>query len=204
MNDETLEITPLKYELMFILPTTLTEDKRLEVIKELEELIASKKGEIIHRDDWGKRHLSYRIAKNDEGYYLIYYFTLNSGADVREIDEHLRLDQDILRHMIIRRDEDYQIVDYKKLEELERAEKEAAKTRRVNVSEKGIDQVVKAKRAPTKELSFDDEPVKPYSKKVEDVKPEEPVAAKVEDKIIEPDDLDKKLADIISDADINL
>lgn len=116
-----------KYELMFILSPMLTEDKRKKVVAELVSVIESKDGSIFHVDDWGKRYLAYKIRKFDEGYYMIYYFTLQEPVNIKEIDEHLRLDQSILRHLIIKREDDYEIRDFvAEAAELERQKAEAA------------------------------------------------------------------------------
>jgi small subunit ribosomal protein S6 len=101
-----------KYEMMFILSPDLTEAKRKKVVAELNELLEAKKVDIFHQEDWEKRDLAYTIKKQNEGYYLLYYFTMPNPRDLFEIDEHMRLDQSILRHLIIKRDEDYTPQDF--------------------------------------------------------------------------------------------
>lgn len=101
-----------KYEMMFILSPMLTEDKRKKVLGELDDLLKSKDADVFHTDDWGKREIAYRIKRFEDGYYMIYYFVLPERKDLHEIDEHLRLDQDVLRHLIIRREDDYEPKDF--------------------------------------------------------------------------------------------
>jgi small subunit ribosomal protein S6 len=136
MTEETT--TSRKYELMFILSPMLTEDKRKSVVGELESLLSSNGGEVVYKDDWGKRELAYRIKKYEEGYYMLYLFTLSNPEFLTEFDEHMRLDQNIIRHLVIKRDADYEVIDYEKLmeetqasqsrnDEKEKAKKEAPK-----------------------------------------------------------------------------
>lgn len=113
----TEETTTRKYELMFILSPMLTEDKRRSVVGEIEKQLTSNGGAVVYSDDWGKRDLAYRIKKYEEGYYMLYLFTLTDTSFIEEFDEHLRLDQNVIRHMIIKREDDYEVLDYEKLME---------------------------------------------------------------------------------------
>jgi small subunit ribosomal protein S6 len=101
-----------KYELMFILSPMLTEDKRKKALDELNELLTTKTASVFHVDDWGKRDLAYKIKKQSEGYYMIYYFNLAESKAIAEIDRHLRLDQAFLRHLILKREDNYEIKDF--------------------------------------------------------------------------------------------
>lgn len=114
-----------KYEVMFILSPMLTEDRRKKLLKELEDQITSKEGEIYHIEDWGKRNIAYKIKKQTEGYYMVYHFILVDRKEVRELDEFMRLEQSILRHLIVKRDEDFVIRDFQNEEE-ERVERPGA------------------------------------------------------------------------------
>lgn len=118
-------LVPKKYELMFILSPVLTEDKRKKILNELGELLASNNAEIFHVDDWGKRDLAYKIKKQEEGYYMIYYITLANTEALKDFDHYLRLEQGILRYLFMKREDDYEIRDFT-IEEVveEPAEKE--------------------------------------------------------------------------------
>jgi len=98
--------------MMFVLAPNLTEAKRKKVVAELDELLEAKKVEVYHKEDWGKKDLAYKIKKFEEGYYILYYFNMPNAQDLFEIDEHIRLDQEIIRHLVIKRDEDYEPQDY--------------------------------------------------------------------------------------------
>ena len=61
-------------------------------------------GEIGEVEEWGKRKLAYPINFKTEGYYVL----VNFKADVefpKELDRRYRIDENILRTIIIRKDE---------------------------------------------------------------------------------------------------
>lgn len=180
-----------KYELMFILSPMLTEDKRRSTVKELNDLITSNGGEIFHEEDMGKQELAYTIKKHDEGYYMLYYFTLENGEFISELEHHIKLDNGIIRHIVIRREDSYEIVDYNAMME----EMEAAKEGEVSTaSADEVMQKPKKAAAPKAEAP---------AKKEEPAKEEAP-KEKEEPAKPEGEELDKKLADIISDSDIEV
>ena len=55
--------------------------------------------------DWGRRRLAYPIRRNFEGHYLITEFTSEDGAGNQEVERTLRIDESVLRHLIIRTDD---------------------------------------------------------------------------------------------------
>ena len=158
----TEETTTRKYELMFILSPMLTEDKRKSVVGELEKLLTSNGGEVVYTDDWGKRDLAYRIKKYEEGYYMLYLFTLSNPEFLTEFDEHMRLDQNIIRHIVIKRDDDYEVLDYAKLME----ETKASQAKNEEEKSKPKKAAPKAKKEIKKEEPKSEE----LDKKLEEVK----------------------------------
>ena len=69
--------------------------------KKYANVIVSQGGEITKIDEWGKRKLAYQIDDYDEGFYVLFsYRSENKGLD--ELNRQLRLDEGVLRHMIVR------------------------------------------------------------------------------------------------------
>ena len=89
------------YEVMFI--TKPFEDDTAEsVINKYEKLLADNKGVVERTDRWGKRRLAYEIQDLNEGMYVL--MTFNAVAEtVKELDRVMKIDENILRHMIIRK-----------------------------------------------------------------------------------------------------
>jgi small subunit ribosomal protein S6 len=88
------------YELMFILKPDMLESAVAKKLKEISKFIEDGEGKIKTEDNWGKKTLAYRIKQQTEGIYLIYVFE-SPAKLIRELNEHLRIDNSIVRHMII-------------------------------------------------------------------------------------------------------
>ena len=91
------------YETIFIIDSTL-EPEAIEAKKaKFVDLITSN-GEIGEVEDWGKRKLAYPINFKTEGYYVLVNFKSNVDFP-KELDRRYRIDEEILRTIIIRKDE---------------------------------------------------------------------------------------------------
>ncbi len=92
------------YEIMFIVKPTLDEESIKSTVKSLEKIITDAKGK-VETKDMGKRELAYPIKKEISGFY--YCLTVNASHDtVVEFDRKARLNENILRHQIIKLDEE--------------------------------------------------------------------------------------------------
>ena len=57
---------------------------------------------------WGRRRLAYQIGRHKEGHYVVLLFSC-AGELVKELDRRLKVNDTIIRHLIVRVDEDLQI-----------------------------------------------------------------------------------------------
>lgn len=94
-----------KYEMMFIVRTTIDEQTANTVAESLKNVITSMKGEITDSKDLGSKKLAYEIKKQVTGYYYVVNFNANNEI-IAELDRKARIDENVLRHMIIRLDEE--------------------------------------------------------------------------------------------------
>jgi len=115
-----IQEAPQKYEIMLLLPSDINADQRQSMIAEFEETLKSIQAEIFHVDDWGKRELAYEIKAQDEGYYLIYYIELQDKSKLQELNEILRINAQLLRYLIVKRDADFEIENYADKDEYEK------------------------------------------------------------------------------------
>ncbi|MDR1135157.1 MAG: 30S ribosomal protein S6 [Clostridiales Family XIII bacterium] len=91
------------YEIMFVIAAALEDEKKESMIETVKEII-SNGGEVLKTDVWGMRKLAYPIEKKNEGYYVVVEF--NAPADLpKELDRRLRISDNIIRHMIVNKDE---------------------------------------------------------------------------------------------------
>jgi small subunit ribosomal protein S6 len=93
------------YELVFIALPTL-EDQALETLNErVAGWITSAKGTVIGTKVWGRQKLAYQIRKQTEGIYVQVNFQLPPTA-CRDLERNLRIDEQIVRHLVVRPDLD--------------------------------------------------------------------------------------------------
>ena len=93
-----------KYEIMFILKSNEEEAIKTQV-SELKAIITDMKGKIENEKEMGNRKLAYPIKKELNGYYYVINVNANNDA-IAEFDRKAKINENVLRHMIIRLDEE--------------------------------------------------------------------------------------------------
>lgn len=94
-----------KYEMMFIVKTTIEEAAVKECAENLKSIITSMKGEITDSKELGNKKLAYPIKKEITGFYFVVNFNATNEI-VNELDRKAKIDENVIRHMIIRLDEE--------------------------------------------------------------------------------------------------
>lgn len=102
-----------KYELMLVFQPELLESATEKKLREFEKYLEENGGKVDMKDNWGKRKLAYKIGKHASGTYVVYNVTLPTTFN-QELDEHLRIDKDIIRYLHVSLKDDY---NYTKFEE---------------------------------------------------------------------------------------
>ena len=93
------------YEIMFIVKTTMESDKIKGTIDAMKKIITDGKGKIVDTKEMGEKKLAYPIKKELTGYY--YVLKVEASTDViAEFDRRASIDENILRHLIIKLDEE--------------------------------------------------------------------------------------------------
>ena len=94
-----------KYEIMFIVKTTLEESVVKSTVESLTSIITDMKGKVENSKDMGQRELAYPIKKEISGFY--YVLTVEASHEaIAEFDRKARLNENILRHQIIKLDDE--------------------------------------------------------------------------------------------------
>ncbi len=93
------------YEIMFIVKTTMESDKVKKTIENMKKIITDNKGKIVETKDMGEKKLAYPIKKELNGYYYVMKIEANSDV-VSEFDRRASIDETVLRHLIIKLDEE--------------------------------------------------------------------------------------------------
>ena len=93
-----------KYELGVVVRADLEDAAFQTEMDRVKGLIDRFEGTIDKVDEWGRRKLAYPINKLIEGVYTFITFTSPAGAP-REIEDRLRIMENVLRFLVIRKDE---------------------------------------------------------------------------------------------------
>lgn len=93
------------YELVLITVPQLEEEALATLIQRVTGWIAAGNGTVTGTNVWGRRNLAYAIRKLTEGIYVVLNFQLDPSS-TRELDRNLQLDEQIIRYLAIRLDED--------------------------------------------------------------------------------------------------
>lgn len=89
------------YECAVIMHPSVGDDGLRASTAKYVDIIAKGGGEITKVETWGKRRLSYEIMKQPEGTYFFYRFR-GANALIDELGRQMRIDENILRHLIVR------------------------------------------------------------------------------------------------------
>jgi small subunit ribosomal protein S6 len=89
-----------QYEIMIILPPNLEEEVAAGATERVRGYVTSRGGEVHSLELWGRRRLAFPIQRYREGIYHVGRFSLAPEQAV-ELDRSLRLNEQILRHLIV-------------------------------------------------------------------------------------------------------
>ncbi len=93
------------YEVLYVLSPGLDEEATDAAVARYEETITKAGGSVTKTDKWGKRRLAYEIKDQIEGFYVLTTFQAPNEAS-QELDRLMRIADEVLRHLIVRLDED--------------------------------------------------------------------------------------------------
>jgi len=112
-----------QYELVYIVPPETTEEALADLHGQIEAIVTRFEGTIDATENWGRRRLAYEIARQKEGIYVLELMT-GSGDMVKEIDRRLKVIDLVIRHLVVRVDEEMRVANRRK------ADREGAVARR--------------------------------------------------------------------------
>ena len=88
-----------KYEMLYILDASLTDEVRDGIIQKIEDLVSKNGGVIEKTDRWGARKLQYPINYKSEGFYVLMTFEAEK-AFVEELKRVIGITDGIIRRLI--------------------------------------------------------------------------------------------------------
>ena len=91
-----------RYELTYIIDTTLEDSARKELIEKVSGVITANGGEVEKVDEtWGKRRLAYAINYKTEGWYVLVTFKADPQLP-RELERNLEINENVLRYLVVK------------------------------------------------------------------------------------------------------
>jgi small subunit ribosomal protein S6 len=91
------------YEIGFILNPEVSEEQTRTILERIEQIVARYDGQVIKVNQWGRRRLAYPIEHHRDGFY-VFIDTILTPETVSELDRTLKVSEEVLRHLIKRRD----------------------------------------------------------------------------------------------------
>jgi len=92
------------YEVMLAISPDLEQEELDSFLEKYKKLIQEKKGVIVKIDKWGKKDLAYEIKKFQQANYVVISFDLD-GQQILELERIMRLDDQIIRYLLVARQE---------------------------------------------------------------------------------------------------
>ena len=99
-----------KYELVYVVSPEATDEQVADLHAQVEAIVQRIGGQIDRTENWGRRKLAYEIGRHKEGTYVLEAIT-GGGELMKEIDRRLKVSDLIIRHLVVRIDEDQAVVE---------------------------------------------------------------------------------------------
>ncbi len=99
------------YELLYIVNPNFERKKIDDAMKEIESRLNKTKSKIINHVIWGKKKLAYPIQEHKYGTYIMVHYNGGDKNALNEFNSWLKLSDLIIRHMIVRLDNEPDIIE---------------------------------------------------------------------------------------------
>jgi small subunit ribosomal protein S6 len=139
------------YELGFILNPEVNEEQTRTIQERIEQIVTTHGGQVTRVNQWGRRRLAYPIEHHRDGFYVFVDMILTPES-VSELDRTLKVSEEVLRHLIKRRDP--KLVQKEREEREEREARAAAQAAAAAAEgEKPAEEVAAVEEAPEEEAA---------------------------------------------------
>lgn len=90
-----------RYETTVIITDLLEEEAALAAFERIKSTLTDKGGELLDDAWWGRRRLSFEIAKRDHGFYGVLDYRATAET-VTEVERQMKIADDVVRFKTIR------------------------------------------------------------------------------------------------------
>ena len=102
--------TARQYELVYIVTPDASDQEVADLHTQIEQIVQRYNGTFDKTENWGRKKLAYEIGHHREGNYVVETIT-GSGELMKEIDRRLRVIDQVIRHLVVRVDEELRVAD---------------------------------------------------------------------------------------------
>lgn len=92
-----------RYETIVIFDPSVTEGDLSAQIEKIEGVIKAHDGVVERKDQWGLRHLAYKINKKEQGIYVVFVHT-GANTLIADLRRQLRINDSVLRFLTVHKD----------------------------------------------------------------------------------------------------
>jgi small subunit ribosomal protein S6 len=99
-----------RYELVYVVSPEATDDQVNALHTQVESIVQRMDGQLEKTENWGRRKLAYEIGRHKEATYVLEVIT-GGGDLMKEIDRRLKVSDLVIRHLVVRIDEEQAVVE---------------------------------------------------------------------------------------------
>ena len=92
------------YEIMFVVRPNLEDEATNQVAENMKKVLESKKATVNEVVNMGRRELAYEVKKFNNGSYFLFKVTGDKEA-VKEFDRVANINEDIIRHLVVKKED---------------------------------------------------------------------------------------------------
>jgi small subunit ribosomal protein S6 len=92
------------YEGVFIIDPDLSHDASKNVIAQIQEWVTKVGGRVDSMQEWGKKRLTYKIRKKQDGNYLFLQFQIDP-KHTKKLEQTIKLNDQVMRYLLVNKDD---------------------------------------------------------------------------------------------------
>ena len=103
--------TTRQYELVYLITPEASEQEVADLHTQIEQIVQRFHSTLDKTENWGRRKLAYEIGHHREAIYVVETISSTAGDVMKEIDRRLRVIDQVIRHLVVRVDEEIQVAE---------------------------------------------------------------------------------------------
>jgi small subunit ribosomal protein S6 len=100
-----------QYELVYLITPDASEQEIADLHTQIEQIVTRFNATLDKTENWGRRKLAYEIGHHREAVYVVETISSTSGDVMKEIDRRLRVIDQVIRHLVVRVDEELRVAE---------------------------------------------------------------------------------------------